>query len=109
MKDSSIPKICSSRNLAASAYLSSEKIEIKIRMKLLERFNDPLSMLPGVIILCVLRQNDFRQTKLTSGVVEPVDESATMLPAMTNKFCILIIFLAKPVSIRNKDLCGMLL
>ena len=73
-------------------------------MKLLERFNDPLSMLPGVIILCVLRQNDFRQTKLTSGVVEPVDESATMLPAMTSKFCILIFFLAKPVSTTFKDL-----
>jgi len=53
-----------------------------------ECFNDPLSMLPGVIIFCILRQNDFSQSQFGSSILQPIDQDPTMLPWKLNGFLI---------------------
>ena len=49
-------------------------------MTLLECFDHPLSMLPGVIVLCILRQDDLSESQLAAWLLKPLDQYPTVLP-----------------------------
>ena len=50
-----------------------------------ESFDDPLPVLPGVVVFGVLRQNDFGQPKLVARILKPVHQNSAVLPGKVTK------------------------
>ena len=52
---------------------------------LLERLNDPLTMLPGVVVFGVVRENDLAESELQTGISQPLDQNPAVLPVKKPK------------------------
>ena len=50
-----------------------------------ESFDDPLPVLPGVVVFGVLWQNDFGQPKLVARILKPVHQNSAVLPEKVTK------------------------
>jgi len=50
-----------------------------------ESFDDPLPVLPGVVVFGVLWQNDFGQPKLVARILKPVHQDSAVLPGKVTK------------------------
>ncbi len=50
-----------------------------------ESFDDPLPVLPGVVVFGVLWQNDFGQPKLVARILKPVHQNSAVLPEKLTK------------------------